>query len=1089
MMPAPPETASSQPPPLTIQLFGGFQVTIGATPIPASAWRLRKAASLVKLLALAPGQRLPREQVLEALWPDLEPAAALNNLRYTLHIARQILEAPPHSAKRALHLQDEQLLLRPAGELRLDTETFAAAVVAARRTADPAAYEAALALYPGELLPEDQYEDWAAGQREAFRDTALALLSELAARYEARGDQRRAIAALERLVRWEPAHEEATIRLMRLLTAAGQQSQALRQYARLRSALRRELDADPAPSTQQFYTAILARRETPAALPASTPGPQNNLPAPLTSFVGRAQALDELTTILTSAPPAPRLVTLTGTGGCGKTRLALEVARALATTAMYPDGIWFVDLAPLTDAALLPGAVLRAVGTREAAGGSPLDLLTSRLRDTTALLVLDNCEHLIAGCAELAATLLTACPHLRLLATSREALRIPGELHWRVPSLPLPEVAPASAADDLQRNDAVRLFVERARLARPDFVPSAADIQAIVAVCRQLDGIPLAIELAAARAAVLTPAQIATRLDRALELLTHGSRTAPSRQQTLRATLDWSYALLDEAERVLLRRLAVFAGGWTVEAAEAVCAGAGVARDDVLLLLALLVEKSLLQIETDDTAMRYRFLEPMRQYAAGRLAASADAEPLAARHAAHFLALAEQAAPELRGRDQTLWLNRLTQDYDNLRAVLRWAIATGAIDTEARLCTALARFWYVRGYFSEGGDWLSGALQRGERAGIAPALLASLLRGAGTLAWGQGELMRATEIFERCQALCEATGDQANLAATLHSLGVLAEGRGEWGRAMAYYDASVRLKTELGDRMGLAMTLQTMGNVVRNAQGDRQRATDLYEQSLALQRELGDKGGIAIALGSLGIVAYEESDYARSIALSQEALAIFRELAEKPNIINALIHLGRAALAQGDQRQALVYFSDSLRLAQQIGDQRGIANNLEGLGRCALQGNQHSRAARLWGAAAALRVTKRISAGSTDQQDTDHFTALVRAALGEAAYSAAWQAGYALTPDEAIAEALRPAAEQATAPAAETAGGTPLSPREQQIAHLIARGYTNGQIATAIGIASRTVDTHASRILHKLGVASRADVAARLGPGTPATED
>ncbi|MGN6673712.1 MAG: tetratricopeptide repeat protein, partial [Thermomicrobiales bacterium] len=335
----------------------------------------------------------------------------------------------------------------------------------------------------------------------------------------------------------------------------------------------------------------------------------------------------------------------------------------------------------------------------------------------------------------------------------------------------------------------------------------------------------------------------------------------------------------------------------------------------------------------------------------------------------------------------------------------------------------------------------------------------------------------------------EATGDQANLAATLHSLGVLAEGRGEWDRAMAYYDASVRLKTELGDRMGLAMTLQTMGNVVRNAQGDRQRATDLYEQSLALQRELGDKGGIAIALGSLGIVAYEESDYARSIALSQEALAIFRELAEKPNIINALIHLGRAALAQGDQRQALVHFSDSLRLAQQIGDQRGIANNLEGLGRCALQGNQHSRAARLWGAAAALRVTKRISAGSTDQQDTDHFTALVRAALGEAAYSAAWQAGYALTPDEAIAEALRPAAEQATAPAAETAGGTPLSPREQQIAHLIARGYTNGQIATAIGIASRTVDTHASRILHKLGVASRADVAARLGPGTPATAD
>jgi DNA-binding CsgD family transcriptional regulator len=284
------------------------------------------------------------------------------------------------------------------------------------------------------------------------------------------------------------------------------------------------------------------------------------------------------------------------------------------------------------------------------------------------------------------------------------------------------------------------------------------------------------------------------------------------------------------------------------------------------------------------------------------------------------------------------------------------------------------------------------------------------------------------------------------------------------------------------------MTLQTMGNAVRNAQGDRRRAAELYEQSLALQRELGDKDGIAIALGSLGIVAYEEADYARSIALTQEALAIFRELNIKPNIINALVHLGRAALAQSDQRQALAYFSDSLHLAQHIGDQRGVANNLEGLGRCALQGSQYTRAARLWGAVAALRAAKGIFAGATDQQDTDHFTALTRAAIGDAAFTTAWQAGYALTPDEAITEALRIGADQPILPAAETTTAPALSPREHQIALLIARGNTNGQIAAAIGIALRTVDTHVSRILHKLGATSRAEVAARLGPALPRAE-
>jgi predicted ATPase len=524
------------------------------------------------------------------------------------------------------------LALIPPGPLWIDVEAFEAAAAAARRTQDAQAYAAAAALYGGDLAPEDRYEDWAANRREALHVLYLALLLELARLYEARGEQARAIETLQRVIACDPAHEQAHAALMRAYALAGQRQQALRQYQQLRAALQRELDAEPDPATQQLHQEILAGRyagELPlTAVPSPSRGgasplgtgfpqsgmegsvggqliaplppgeraprgglpqsgtegkPKHNLPSAVTSFVGREREMETVRQLLAST----RLLTLHGAGGCGKTRLALEVAATLR--AEYTDGVWLVELAPLADPVLVPQAIAAALGVREEAGRPLLDTLRDTLRPKHLLLLLDNCEHLLPGCATVAGSLLRACPRLRLLATSREALRIAGETTWRVPSLTLPTLpsgefgmrnvewgtgAQHSAFRiphaDLAQSEAMRLFADRAAAAAPGFALTSQNAPVVAQVCRQLDGLPLAIELAAARVRVLSVEQIAARLDDHFRLLTGGSRTAPARQQTLQATVDWSYDLLTASERTLFHRLSVFAGGFTLEAAEAV---------------------------------------------------------------------------------------------------------------------------------------------------------------------------------------------------------------------------------------------------------------------------------------------------------------------------------------------------------------------------------------------------------------------------------------------------------------------------------------------------------------------------------------
>jgi len=666
----------------------------------------------------------------------------------------------------------------------------------------------------------------------------------------------------------------------------------------------------------------------------------SNLPSlELTSFVGRERELVEIKRLLF----ASRLVTLVGPGGAGKTRLSLEVAADLIET--FPHGAWLVELAPLSDPAVIVQVVATIFGVREMLGRPLLDSLVDYLRSRHLLLVLDNCEHLIVAAAHIANTLLRACPGLRIMATSREVLGTAGEVVYRVPSLSMPDPRHVVSVDQLTQFDATRLFVERAAISNPQYVLTDAQGPLVAQISRRLDGIPLAIELAAARVKVLTVDQIARRLDDRFRLLASGSRTSLTHHQTLRAAVDWSYDLLAENERLMFRRLSVFAGGFALEAAEAVCAGDGVTAEDVLDLLARLVDKSLAIAEAMDGDIRYRTLETIRHYGRERLVESGEAAKVQQRHLDWHLSMAQQAESALQGPEQLIWLDRLERDYDDFRAALQWAWAGGAaVEAGARLAAALHRFWALRGYLREGREWLERLLENGIATTL--SLRAKAAYGAGLLAFNQGDYERAEILSRESMSLYRDLGDAAGIALTLNTLGIVARNRGDYRKARALLEESLELSRQSNHKWALAEALNTLGVTVRR-QGDRTAATTMFEESLSLWRRLGDRWGLAVSLGHLGVVARQRGNYERARALHEESLALRRQLGDRRLVAADLNSLGVVARHLGNYSQARALLEESLALSRELGDKLNIAATLCTLGLVASRQGDGDRAAAL----------------------------------------------------------------------------------------------------------------------------------------------
>ncbi|MGI9146298.1 MAG: ATP-binding protein [Chloroflexota bacterium] len=801
--------------------------------------------------------------------------------------------------------------------------------------------------------------------------------------------------------------------------------------------------------------------------------PPHNLPTELNSFIGREQELVEVERLLATT----RLLTLVGTGGVGKTRLAQRLATQVVDS--YSDGAWFIELAPVTDSALLPYAAAMTLGLREAPGVSPLTRLTEHLRTKQQLLVFDNCEHLVASCAQLFDLLLQMCPGLRILATSREPLGVAGEIGWRVPSLSLPwppEPTPGASANE---SEAVRLFLERAREAAPMFVASEQNRAAIARVCTRLDGIPLALELAATRVAMLTVGQIADELDDRFQLLVGGKRTAAMRQQTLQATFDWSFELLTEPERAVLRRLAPFAGGFGLDAARAVCAGADVASKSVLDLLTQLVNKSLVAAEVHAAVARFHLLETVQQYAAARLGDAGEQFNAGARHLRWYLELAERAEPEQRSRDQAEWLDRLETEHENFTAALKWSRTdSDSAAAGLRLASALRWFWFARGYPGEGLLWLERGLASASK--VEPSVRAKALNAAGVLCHSMGDLIRAESHLAEGLAIWRQLADKAGMATSLNALGLVAKAQGSHVHAGALLHEALELAREIHDASRMSTMLNNLAALAID-QGDYAAARPFLQESLSIKRAVGDAAGIANSLHNLGDAALHQGAYGEAAAALQEGLAFSRKVGVEHLSAQSLHSLGMVVLRCGDQIAADTHLRESLALFTLLGDRSGIALCLEGLAEAAVVRSVAEPAVVLFAAAAAWREANDFPVPPYDRADYDRVLATARSRLDGATFRKAWLAGSAMS--------LERAANHARVLESKQANGsdrlTQLTGREREVATLVSRGLTNRGIADELGIAPATAALHVEHIRGKLGFHSRAQIAAWIAQGVP----
>jgi predicted ATPase/DNA-binding CsgD family transcriptional regulator len=785
------------------------------------------------------------------------------------------------------------------------------------------------------------------------------------------------------------------------------------------------------------------------------------LPVAATRLIGRE---DDIAAVTGELRGEARLVTLTGSGGVGKTRLAVEVAQQVGPS--FADGARFVSLAPVADPALVATALARAVGLSDEGRRPLLERMLERLRDAEHLLVVDNFEHVLAA-APLMADVLAACPHVRVLATSRAPLRITGEHEYEVAPLPLPDPRERPGARGLARYAAVALFLERARAARRDFELTDANAGAVAEICTRLDGVPLALELAAARIKLLNPETMLERLDRPLELLTGGPRDLPSRQRTLRDTVEWSFTLLGGAEQRLLARLGVFRGGATMAAAEAVAAAGEPEPIDVLGGLQTLLDLSMIGRESGPQGdVRVRLLETIREFALERLEASREGDIVRSAHAAVCCSLAEGAEPRLRTSEQQAWLDRLEADHDNFRAALRWCLDSGRGEVALRLAGALAQFWVMRGFLAEGRRWLDAALAATPQA--AAPVRAKALAGAGVLTHYQNDYDRAAELFEQALELYRSSGDRLGTASALSGLAMVVGRHRDPTAARAMYQDALVIARELEDGQEIAFLLERLGTVLWYA-GDLDGARPLLEESLEQGRALSLRHETANALQALGWLELAEGRPRRARRSLEEARGELGELGDRWGVARASFGLGFAAAGRGDQTAARRAFGEALRMVRELHDKLVTCGCLGGLAGTASAGGRMERAVTLLAAAERLRDSLGALHSAYVRDGQRRVMETARRALDEATFEAAVERGRDLVVDAAVALALEEAAE----PDEEQVLADGLTARELDVLRLVAAGSTDSEVAEALVVSVRTVHAHMRSIYRKLGVGSR----------------
>jgi predicted ATPase/DNA-binding SARP family transcriptional activator len=964
---------------LALSLLGPFEATLDGQRLPHFAYE--KVRLLLAYLAVEARYVHHRSTLAALLWPDQSGAVARGNLRKALLSLRQILG--DHLAPAPFLIATRNTIhFNRAGDYTLDTVAFAAQIdaYAQRHPADDRLctqclplLEQAVALYRVPFLDEanlpgcEAFEDWAAPIRERLHLQAVNACSAITAYYEQQRHWEQVQRYAWRQLTLEPWNENAHCALMRALAHSGQRGAALQQYERCRKVLAEALgvlEVEPATTAlyEQIRSGALGPSE-PAVLTSSAPGRREvpgpgNLPAPLTGLVGRQREILAAGELLTRE--AVRLVCFTGVGGTGKTRLALAVAQARRQN--FAEGVWFVGLAALDDAALLPVAIAHALAVQESGAGTLLQRLIAFLRERQVLLVLDNFEH-IAAAAGIVGELLSACPLLKILITSRTRLRLYGEWEFGVPPLALPASEGPLTFERLCASEAVQLFVARAEACRRDFVLTPAVAPAVAAICTHLDGLPLAIELAAARCALLDPPALLEQLDRRLPLLVDGPANVPDRHRTLRQAIDWSYTLLPRTEQQLFRRLGVFAGGWSVEAALAVCGGPSDAGRDVAAELLSLANHHLLKQEpTREEETRLTMLATLREYALAELEALDELEAVQQRHSEYFLQWATTAEAHLRGAQQGRWYRRFGVEHENLRAALHWTFAHGRSEVAARLATALCRFWWFCGHLSEGRRWHEAILARREH--LSGPILARLLAGAGMLALRQGDAAQAAAWYGQSERLCLELQDSAGLAVAAAGLGMAAYYRQEHAAAQVHFEASLVHEREHGLPLPEVALARFLLAAVQFYTGSPARAHTVLSETLEHSRTLGEPFVTALCLAGLGQIALATGGYARAEQQYSEALALLEDLDARESSVSWVLS-GLAALA-------------------------------------AVRGRT-MRSVRLYAAAEALSEAYGSPLGPEVQHFHEPFLASARTRLGEAAFASTWLVGCALTREAAFA--------------------------------------------------------------------------------------